>query len=179
MLFWIIIYFNLGTILPVDELYDVLKDSEKIAQSWGSESTLPFLGLGGGLVVSSFHVIIVVRILECFANCQFFALKVVYFSNTIIHFISEGSENMWIWWEGDQKRWVTVHGAIFMIPEWLSFWNESCPYYFLFTRYWTLFHSCTSNSRMSSFQFSMTIFKWNYCSGMKIGNPSSRVRIIV
>ena len=57
--------------------------------------------------------------------------------------------------------------------------NESCPYYFLFTRYWTTFHSCTSNSRMSSFQFSMTIFKWNYCSGAETGNSSSWVRIVV
>ena len=41
----------------------------------------------------------------------------------------------------DQKRWVTVYGAIFMIPERLiSFWNESILV--LFTRYWTTFHSC-------------------------------------
>ena len=131
----------------------------------------------GGLVLSSFHLIIIVRISECFANCLIFSLKVVYFSNTI-HFISEGSANMWICWNGSKE--VSYYaGAIFMILEWLSFWNESCPYYFLFTRYWTTFHSCTSNSRMSSFQFSMTSFKWNYCSGTETGNSSSHVRIVV
>ena len=131
----------------------------------------------GGLVLSSFHLIIIVRISECFANCLIFSLKVVYFSNTI-HFISEGSANMWICWNGS-KEVSYCAGAIFIILEWLSFWNESCPYYFLFTRYWTTFHSCTSNSRMSSFQFSMTSFKWNYCSGTETGNSSSRVRIVV
>ena len=61
----------------------------------------------------------------------------LWFSNTI-HFISEGSA-MWIWWNGS-KRWVTVYGAIFMITERLSLWNESILV--LFTRYWTTFHSC-------------------------------------
>ena len=65
------------------------------------------------------------------------ANPLLWFSNTI-HFISEGSA-MWIWWNGS-KRWVTVYGAIFMITERLSLWNESILV--LFTRYWTTFHSC-------------------------------------
>ena len=75
----------------------------------------------GGLVLSSFYLIIIVRISECFANCLIFSLKVVYFSNTI-HFISEGSaNNLCEFVEMDQKRWVTVPG--------------------LFSWYWNDFHS--------------------------------------
>ena len=65
-------------------------------------------------------------------------LILLWCSNTIIHFISEGSA-MWIWWNGS-KRWVTVYGAIFMITERLSLWNESILV--LLTRYWTTFQSC-------------------------------------
>ena len=65
-------------------------------------------------------------------------LILLWCSNTIIHFISEGSA-MWIWWNGS-KRWVTVYGAIFMITERLSLWNKSILV--SFTRYWTTFHSC-------------------------------------
>ena len=61
---------------------------------------------------------LLIRILECFANCLIFSLKVVYFSNTI-HFISEGSANMWIWWNGS-KEVSYCAGGIFMILEWLS-----------------------------------------------------------
>ena len=62
---------------------------------------------------------LLIRILECFANCLIFSLKVVYFSNTI-HVISEGSANMWIWWNGSKEVSYCAR-AIFMILEWVSF----------------------------------------------------------
>ena len=124
VLFWIIIYFNLGFIASRWIVRQSYKDSEKIAQSWEiSESTPPFLGVGEGLVLSSFHGIIIVRISECFANCLIFSLKVFYFSYTI-HFISEGSANMWIWWNGSKEvsycAWGYFHdtGMTFIL-EWV------------------------------------------------------------
>ena len=121
---------------------------------------------------------LLIRILECFANCLIFSLKVFYFSNTIKIFILFQREvqiklyvNLVKW----IKRGELLCRGYFHDTGMTFIRNESCPYYFLFTRYWTTFHSCTSNSRMSSFQFSMTIFKRNYCSGTETGNSSSWV----
>ena len=67
-------------------------------------------------------------------------LILLWCSNTIIHFISEGSA-MWIWWNGSKRvSYCVLCRAILMILERLSFWNESILV--LFTRYWTTFHSC-------------------------------------
>ena len=56
----------------------------------------------------------------------------------VIQFILFQREVQCEFGEMDQKRWVAVYGTIFMIPERLSFWNESILV--LFTRYWTTFH---------------------------------------